>query len=121
LDPKDGGQRWWDLSGGAGAVLPQVLGGAGWQETLLSLHECARAQARSQFAERLGGPLEEEGARLREWERQVAAGRGRNAEAGEEQAALESVREAITNWNITIDAVGFLSINGRLHELARTQ
>lgn len=118
------GRAWWDMATGATTVLPAAFANADWEATLMHLYEVGRIEARRSFDPRIALAVDTECGRLAEWERQLAQ-RGKDGadrvELDPEIAAIELIRQAITGWQVSLDAVGFLSINGQLHELIRDE
>jgi hypothetical protein len=113
------GTTWWDLSSEEKAfMLRAAVGGREWQDTIFQLHEVARHEAQQQILTRRGEDLRAEVDRLVDAERQLTALAMRGDQgAAADAKAMARVRAAVTNWRPVLDAVGFLSVNGRIRFL----
>jgi ATP-dependent helicase HepA len=108
------GQTWWDLADAAEA-LAAALGAETWPDAAARLIEQARAEARRRFSEALATPLAEEQARVAAAVETIRGTAHLDQSDAQAQAdALEAYAAALPNWDVYLDAVGLVSINGKL-------
>lgn len=108
VDPANGGRTWWDLKNHRDS-LSRALGARDWQDAVLFASERAVTAARSHFSAILADRLETDLARIESISSQDAA-------AGDTDCVidLEMMRRAIVEWDVRVDAAGFLSVNGEV-------
>lgn len=112
------GQTWWDLSPAIAAILPRILGHADWQDALLRFHARALEVASAEILDRIGADLRAEVARIDSAERHLTElARQGDVDAKADAEAMERLRAAILGWRPMLDAVGFLSVNGRVRHV----
>jgi len=110
LKPELKDRVWWNLTKERAQLLPQVLGGRDWQDTVFGLYKIAQEKALEVIGERLTRELEKEIGRIAEHMRQL---RRRPEESGRDEiTSLQLLAMAIDNWNVELDGLGFLSVNG---------
>jgi hypothetical protein len=105
-------RTWWNLTNAKAQVLEERYADPGWSVLLNKRMEealsCARDRFRESFAERFVAEHEH----LNEQQRQLAALRPSGWE--DDISAIELLRHALSEWDVELDSLGFLSVNGRL-------
>jgi hypothetical protein len=109
LEKKDKDKSWWNLTKLKAVHLQEHLLAQDWEQKVQKAFELSRAEAKKRFAEQLETDLATEAKRLLEFERQAK----REGNANELQS-LAALKQAIENWSVELDSVGFLSINGNI-------
>lgn len=98
------------LQNGKAQLLADHYTEIGWDTLVVEAEKVARDQAKQYFTAVLEATLESDYARIDEQIRQADL-----AEANDwndEITALNDLRDALENWELELDTVGFLSING---------
>jgi hypothetical protein len=114
LEQGQRGQTWWDLS-----ATPERLGRAletdTWPDVVASLVDEARKEAGRILGERLGGPLRNELNRVAALMETLdqAANRG-DREAADQSRQFAAYASVLPKWGLSLDALGIVSVNGRL-------
>jgi hypothetical protein len=114
LDPVQRGQAWWDLCASE-RVLASALGADAWPHNLEQLVAVARDEAARRFARELAAPIAAEQGRVST----LADTIRRSSPPGDPGTAsqvetLERFANTLPNFEIALDAVGILSLNGNL-------
>jgi ATP-dependent helicase HepA len=121
LRAEDKDRIWWNLTKEKASSVATALPGRQWESTVLGVVGTCSATARVTLAERLHRDLEAEEVRLSELARPAAHGaaEGDNRRESQQEAQdLDLQRQAIAGWRVSLDSIGFLSINGSLHSVA---
>jgi hypothetical protein len=112
LRKQDKGEVWWNLTKEKAIALENTYAAQGWTSLVETAGEFAIAVAREKFAAMLAEPLRAERTRLEEQERQL---RSLLAEGWEDElAGIQQLRQGIDGWEVELDSVGYLSVNGGL-------
>ena len=90
--------------------LQDTFGGVGWTNLVQLLKRSAELRARQELSERLSGVISAEEQRIEVLIEQLS---GTEA-SPEEIEVLRSWQQSLMSWNVRLDSVGFLSINGWL-------
>lgn len=108
------GQTWWDLCGHSGSVA-RALDPDVWPDTVTALVRIAREEARRRVAEELDAAIAAEQRRIATTVEVLmdAASRG-DEEAGQRAAQYAAFAAHLPAWNLSLDAVGVVSVNNRL-------
>lgn len=109
LKPEHKNHTWWNLTKEKSQLLPQLFGPREWQDAVSHTYKLAKDSARLIFRQRLALTLEAETARIAEQIRQAKGQPHRFAE--NEIEALRCLLNSVTNWNVELDSLGFLSVN----------
>lgn len=108
---RDGKDRtWWNLTKDRAERLAKFYAEGGWANVVSKTERAARKIARKLFEQLLADALHAEHARLDEQERQLRALKLNSWE--DEVVAQNQLRRAIDEWDMELDSVGFLSVNG---------
>jgi len=110
---EDKGRTWGNLTKGKVGILPTLAEGD-WQEVLRETYKEAEQKAREHFMARLGREVKEETKRLKEMREQIRRQKGDFGQT--EILAIQVLVEAIHNWRVELDAIGFLGVNLGLRE-----
>lgn len=102
------GRTWQNLTRERAATLPKLVEAA-WQDTLHSTFARSNEIARDNIQTRLARDLKAEHERIAEAIEE--AGRRSEIERAADVAALESIAQALGDWSMKLDGVGFLAIN----------
>jgi hypothetical protein len=114
LDHGQHGQTWWDLSG-ADDTLASALSVDTWPDAVAQLIERAESDATRQFATALAAPIAAERARVESIIRGIQeAAPSDDVDAAALADTLERYVSALPQWTMHLDAVGLISINGKL-------
>jgi hypothetical protein len=103
---------WRNLTKEKAAAIERFYAGRGWALVVSQCFGTAQRLARESFESILYETLQAERMRLSEQKRQLAA--LKPLDWKEESADLDRLRAALDSWTVELDAVGFLSINGRV-------
>jgi ATP-dependent helicase HepA len=119
LRKEDKDRLWWNLTKENAAALPAAVPNGQWETAVLGLITPAKEAARKLLSARIQSDLDAEQARLVESARIVLQAVDTDAEARRQAVDLGRLGEAIRNWQVTLDSIGFLSINGALRTTKR--
>lgn len=111
----DKGVTWWNLTKESAGILPDLIKDNDWQSAILRIYEEAQSKGLCHFEARLGREVEAEVKRQREMMENIKKRGGHTA--NEEIESIQSLIDAIRNWRVELDAVGFLGINLGLREM----
>jgi hypothetical protein len=109
LKPEHKDRSWWNLTKEKSRLLPQAFGQREWSDAVSHTYQLAKNRARHLFQQRLSLTLEAEPVRIAEQIRQAKGQPERLTE--NEIEALRLLLDSITNWNVELDSLGFLSVN----------
>lgn len=112
LRKQDKGEVWWNLTKEKAVALENTYAAQGWTSLVETAAEFAIAAAREKFAAMLTEPLRAERARLDEQERQLLSLLAEGWE--DELAGIQQLRQGIDGWEVELDSIGYLSVNGGL-------
>ena len=108
---RDGKDRtWWNLTKDRAERSARFYAESGWANVVSKAERVARNIAREFFEQLLADALQAERARLDEQERQVRSLKLIGWE--DDVAAQNQLRQAIDEWDMELDSLGFLSVNG---------
>lgn len=112
IKKEDKNVSWWNftLNNTRVQLLSDRYAKSGWDALVKRAEALAKSQARERFAQILSPILESEQSRVQEQIRQAKAARSDGWE--DEVAGYEALIQAIVDWDLELDLVGFLSING---------
>lgn len=105
-------QTWWNLIEEHTQTIEACYANLGWSILVQERLKQAQDRARERFGEVLTEKLQPEHARLDEQERQLHA--LKPAGWKDAIADMKSLRSALDGWQIELDSLGFLSVNGGL-------
>lgn len=104
------GALWWNLTGEKAHALEHHYSEVGWTALVTRCFEQARTAARERLVEALSERLGEEHARLLDQDRQLRALKPCGWQ--DDIAANKLLRRALDSWDLHLDSLGFLSVNG---------
>lgn len=108
------GQTWWDL-GHAASQVKQALDADTWPDTVAALVQSAEVEARRRLAEQLDRAIATEQRRIAALVEVLSEAGARGDDEGAQQAAqYRAYAAALPGWTVALDAVGIISVNGRL-------
>lgn len=110
LQKQDKDRLWWNLTKEKAVEIERHYAEQGWETLVEAAAEFARNAARERFSAILMEVLQVEFARLDEQERQLRS--LQPAGWNDELAGIHQLREGINRWEVELDSVGFLSVNG---------
>jgi ATP-dependent helicase HepA len=112
LTKENKGRAWMDLLGNNAQALVDFYGESQWGELLKRSEEIGRKEAIRKLRERLQVHLEEESKQL---DQEVASvERCRVGDWMHVRDSLLETKTALSKWDVMLDSVGYLSVNGNL-------
>ena len=112
LPKNEHNQSWFNLTlkNGKVQLLEDYYANPGWKILIAQAEKRARNQAKEHFTTALSAVMESEFSRIDEQIRQATVSRTDGWE--EEIEGFETLRHSLGGWDLKLDTVGFLSING---------
>jgi hypothetical protein len=110
LRKQDKGEVWWNLTKEKAVALENAYAAKGWTSLVEAASDFALHAASEKFTATLAEPLLAEHARLEEQERQLRSLQPDGWE--DELTAIQQLRRGIDGWEVELDSVGYLSVNG---------
>ena len=102
------GKIWWDLTNANGVDLTNYY--SDWRKLIKKLETICRKKAKADFKEKFNPLVKEKQTVLGEKIQQLNHSKPDGWEESSEN--LEKLQSVLTKWNIQLDAIGFISING---------
>lgn len=112
LDKAGKGRIWWNLTKQKALILQNVFISPSWDQLVCQLSKLATAEATRRFASEVNSVVAAASRCCSEQMRQLTNANG----AANEMEQLQSLQRSLRDWQVQLDSVGFLSINGRILE-----
>jgi ATP-dependent helicase HepA len=112
LERADKDQMWRNITKNKALVLQDVFTSPSWDELVFQLFETAKDTAKNRFRNEVETVVIAASKQLAEQMRQLS---NLNGDPREVQH-LQDLRQSLKNWQLQLDSVGFLSVNGRILE-----
>jgi len=112
LNGSSKGRTWWNLTGEKAHVIETHYAEKGWTALVEQRFQEAQLIGRRRFSEVLAERLTSEHNRLDEQKRQLSVLKPIGWE--DDLSAINLLRNAIDGWDVELEALGFLSLNGGL-------
>jgi ATP-dependent helicase HepA len=112
LNKASKGRTWWNLTGEKAYGIETHYAETGWKTFVEQRFQEAQMIGRQRFSDALAERLAAEHNRLKEQERQLSVLKPIGWE--DDVSAINLLRNAIEDWDVELEALGFLSVNGGL-------
>ena len=109
------GASWWDLGSAGQRMLAAAFGGENWDGVVIGIHKRAGVDARGEFSSLVASSIAGELDRIAELEQGA-----RQEGAEDELVSLRLLRRVLADWQVELDGVGLLSVNGNLRSFLRS-
>ena len=112
LQRSDKNRIWWNLTKNKALVLQEVFASPSWDDLLYRQYEVAEKKATACLSAEVQAVVDDAHKQIDEEILRLCNGNGESSEVRQ----LKSLQESLLGWQVQLDSLGFLSINGRLSE-----